>query len=431
MIEVRTLEQLTKAIRTLRLNHERGMGTIELIRSLGIDPLTQLRGSDWRATNFGGCDLKGADLSDCRLAFCDFTDADVAGAMFFGSDLHMSTLHRAKNLALAYMSSQQRTELEKLRERDARGHSSGAHVFLINGRIRIAESFQEAKKLFGAISSEGLEPDMYSAALLIGKAQNSVEAWDAYHMIQSAKCQVNNVAFVVLASKMDNIADIRDVMGKMRGKGYAPNVQIFTTLLARTRGLAAAEEVLEEMKSQQVHPSNVTYQILMRRTDFAGRKTYLSKLVSERLHPGTAELNLLLRGATREDEADDAIEMAHEYEISRDALTYALLAPYKARPDAFEALTNDMAEDDINRNSEFYKLAVNRSRMFRDACFLYGCMKLDRIEPHHRMYERFCELAEVLPTAIDPDNTDVLKQEIASLIRRKGTFADVLAAGLT
>jgi Pentapeptide repeats (8 copies)/Pentatricopeptide repeat domain len=431
MIEVRTREQLAEAIRTLYFNYERGLGTLELIRSLGIDPLTQLRGSDWRATNFGGCDLRGADLSNCRLAFCDFTEADVAGAMFSGSDLHMSTLHRANNLASAYLSPEQRRYLDELRERDEKGDSSEGRVFLINGRIRIAENFLEAKKLFDAISSGGLEPDAYSASLLIGKARNSAEAWGAYDMIRSAKCRLNDVGFVVLASKMDSIADIRDVMGKMLNQGYAPNVQIFTTLLARTRGLAAAEDVLQEMNSQQIHPSNVTYQILMRRTNFAGRKTFLNKLISDGLHPGTAELNLLLRGAVSQDEADDAIEMAQEFEISRDALTYALLAPYKARRNDFEALTNDMKEDDINRDVEFYRFALNRSRTFQGACFLYGCMKLDKIEPNPRIYERFCELAEVSPSEIVPDHTDLLKEEIEALIRRKGTFADLLAAGLT
>lgn len=430
MIEVRTLEQLAEAIRKLHFNYQEGMGTLELIRSLGIDPLTQLRGADWRATNFGGCNLRGADLSDCRLAFCDFTEADVAGAVFYRSDLHRSTLHRALNLTAAYLSNEQREYLDELRAYDARGETSEGRVFLINQRIRVAENFQEAKAHFEAITIGGLQPDPYSAALLIGTAQSPEDAWNAYRMIEAAKCPVNDVVFIVLASKMASVPEVRDVLSKMRVAGYAPGVRIFTTLLSRTTGLAEAENVLEEMEAQHVRPSNVTYEILMRRTGFEGRKKFLKRLIAEGLYPGTTELNILMRSAATEEEADDAIEIANEFEIGRDSLTYALLAPYKARPNAFDALVNDMMEDDVRRDTRFYSLALNRSRTFKAACFLYGRMKADKIEPKPRIYSRLCELAGISPSYLDPEKVGNIGAEIASVILSEGTPADIVAAGL-
>jgi hypothetical protein len=428
MIEVRTIEQLTNAIRKLKSDYARGVGTMELIRSLEIDPLTQLRGGDWRGTNFADCDLKGADLSDCRLAFCDFTDADVAGAIFYRSDLFKSTLHRALNVASAYLSVEQREYLDRCRDYDAGSDSDETRVFQINQKIRAASSFQHALAQFETILARGLQPDQYSAALLISRTQNPVEAWEAFRMVENAECPVNDVVFTVLASKMMDAGAVRAVIEKMRSMGFTPNLRIYSTLLARTKRAEDAEVVLAEMETEAIKRNNVTYQILMRRTGFEKNKTLLNRLMSEGLRPGTTELNILMRGAGNEDEADNALEIATELDIGRSSTTYALLAPHKARPNAFDTLVEDMNEDDLARDNEFYTLAIARAKDFRTACFLYGRMKIDEVQPNLRIYYRFSALAAMSLPSPGPNSS--LDKEIATLIRSKGAPADIIAAGV-
>ena len=169
---------------------------------------------------------------------------------------------------------------------------------------------------------------------------------------------------------------------------------------------------------------------MMRRADFEGAKKFLERLVKDGLYPEINELNILLRGATTEDEADETIEIANELEISRDCQTYGLLAPYKARPHAFDVLIDDMREDGIARDSGFYQLALRRSKDFAVACFLYGRMKAGGVAPDLRIYRRFCDLSRVPSFDSDFDTAAKLNFEIASIIRQVGTSSDIASAGL-
>jgi hypothetical protein len=430
MIDVTTLEQLSRAIRRLRADHARGMGTMDLIRSLDIDPITELRAGDWRGTNFATCDLRGVDLSECRLAYCDFTNADVEGAVFYGSDLYRSTLHRALNVTLAYLSDAQLFYLDECRGRDAESESDEGTVFNINQRIRAATSFDRAMKQFSSILNLGMQPDPYSAGLLMGRAQNPRQAWEAFAMIETTDCEVNDVVFTVFASKMTMASDVRAVMNIMGKKGIVPGSKIYNTLLSRTKHDEELMSIVQEMKNESIGLDNVTYDILMRRVNFVGRKSLLNHLVTHGLHPGTAELNILLRDAGSEEQADEAIEIANELEIRRNAETYALLAPHKARPGAFRTLLDDMIEDDLDRDSDFYTLAISRTKSFGDACFLFGRMARDRAPANARIYERLVQLAGVptdIPDSAEPNQSE---QAIAALIRRVGTPTDIIAAGL-
>lgn len=431
MIEVRTIEQLTDAIRNLRADHARGLGTMELIRSLEIDPLTELRGGDWRRTNFASCNLKGVDFSECRLAFCDFTRADVAGAVFYGADLFQSTIHLALNLSLAYLSDGQWRVVEDCRRYHASGENGGERVFRINQNIHVASSFQSAVAQFKSILTHGLRPDHYSAGLLISRANNPGEAWEAFEMVELSKCPLSNVVFIALASKMKDTTQIREVMQAMLSKGFTPGAHVYNTLLSRTKNLRTGlSEVLSEMQAVGINRDNVTYDILMRRTNFDGQKNLLTQLVSEGLHPGTAELNILLRGARNEDEADEAIEIGNELDIRRDSETYALLAAYKLRSSAFENLIEDMTEDDVSRDVAFYRLAFTKAKSFSDACFLYGHMKIDETPANEGIYVRLARLAQIPRADFDPSRTNWPIQAIESLILRVGAPADILAAGL-
>jgi hypothetical protein len=427
MIEVRTVEQLARAIRQVRADHARGMGTMDLIRSLKIDPLTELRGGDWRGTNFAACDLRNADLTECRFAFCDFTNADVAGAVFYGSDLFSSTLHRALNITLAYFDDSQLRHLDECRGRDAAGEGS---VFHINQKIRAATSFELAKAQFVSILERGMRPDSYSGGLLIGQAGNPRQAWEAFEMVEAAACEANEIVFTVLSSRMRSTEDVRAVMDIMRRNGVAPGSRVYNTLLSRTRDDGDLRAIVEEMHREAVVPDNVTYDILMRRAPFAGRKALLDHLLREGLHAGTQELNILLRGARSEEQADEAIEIANELEIRRDAETYALLAPHKARPSAFRTLIEDMIEDDLGRDTNFYNLAISRTSSFEEGCFLFGRMARDKVAPGARIYERLAWLGGARREFLDPDEPDAPERAIAALVRRIGTPADIRAAGL-
>lgn len=431
MIEVQSLEQLNIAIKTLRSGYSRGLGTMELLRSLGIDPRTELRGGDWRGTNFAGCDLRGADLSMCRLSFCDFTDADVAGAVFYGSDLHKSTLHRAANVDRAYLSNDQKRYLDRWNDNDSKSETDEGWVFQINQKIHAAHSFYAAKTQFDSILARGLQPDKYSAGLLLRSATSATQAWDAFGLVERAKCPLNDVVFTTLASKMDEVADIRSVIEIMRSRGFAPGVRIFNSILARTKVAPEMDGVLAEMQREGVSPDNVTYNIQMRRVSFDGRKRLMLQLVEAGLHPRTMELNILLQGARSEDQADEAIEIANELEIGRDIETYALIAPFKARSSAFRALIDDMLEDELRRDADFYALALARAKTFSDACFLYGRMKGDAVPAIARIYDRLAELAGIPRADYDDGRSAWPEEAIAALIRRVGTAGDMSAAGLS
>ncbi len=431
MIEVRTVEQLSNAIHKLRADYARGLGTIELIRSLGIDPLTDLRGADWRGTNFAGCDLKGVDFSHCRLSNCDFTRADVAGAIFYGADLYKSTIHRALNLPSAYMSDEQSQYLEVCRKYDAGNENDEQRVFQINRSIYGAPNFQSAVAHFNSILSRGFQPDQYSASMLISRAKNVREAWEAFRKAEAAKCPLDNVVFIELASKMQNVTQVREVIEMMQSRGLLPGNHIYNTLLARTKTHSDSHTVLSEMKDAEIKADNVTFTILMRREDFHGRKALFQQLVNAGLHPTATELNILMQGANSEDEADEVMEIANQFDISRNSKTYALLAPHKLRTSAFEGLIEDMAEDDLCRDIDFYKMAFARTRTFGDACFLYGHMRIDEISPNAHVYDRLAKLAEISRADFDPGRITWPAKAIESLIRRVGASVDIVAAGLT
>ena len=430
MIEVRTLEQLSGAIRTVKVNHSRGMGTMDLIRSIGIDPRTQLRAGDWRGTNFAGCDLREADLSECRLAYCDFTNADVAGAVFWGSDLYRSTLHRALNVTLAHLTHEQLHYLDECRGRDVASEGVEGTVFNINQKIRAATTFERAKAQFISISSQGMQPDAYSAGLLLGRAVSPQQAWEAFDMIEAAGCAVNHIVFTVLASKMRAPADVRTVMEIMHREGLVPGSRVYNTLLSRTKHDEELMSIVQEMERQSIKLDNITYDILMRRVNFAGRKALLNHLADQGLHAGTSELNILLGAARTEEQADEAIDFANEMNIRRDWETYALLAPHKARQSAFRTLIDDMLEDELGRDTRFYELAVSRIKSFSGGCFLFGRMARDKAKPNLRIYTRLAQLAGETPSHLKTDEDGAIEQAIIDLIGRVGTQGDIAAANL-
>jgi hypothetical protein len=430
MIEVRTVDQLNVAIRKLRTGHARGLGTMDLIKLLEIDPLTQLRGADWRGTDFADCDLRGVDLSDCRLAFCDFTNADVAGAVFHGSDLYRSTLHRAQNVVLAYLSPDQLSYLEFSRSVEENEDTEAARVFKINQKISAATSFDKAKRQFYSISAAGLHPDRYSAGLLAARAKSAADGWEALQIIGEAQCVVNEVFFTTVASRMRLASNVRKVMDAMRAEGIAPGVRIYNTLLSRMKTSEERLSVLGEMDAVGIAWDNVTYGILMRRVGFLERKSLLMRLINSKLRPNTAELNILLQAASSEDDSDDVLEIANEFGIRRDAETYALLATHKARPAAFRALSDDMIEDGINRDALFYSSAIKAAKGFSEACFLLGRMKSDGLEPDAAIFDSLAKLAALPRKNHYGRASGLARESIAALIRRVGTREDIAAARL-
>jgi hypothetical protein len=403
---------------------------MELIRSLDIDPVTGLRGADWRGTDFAACDLRNADFTECRLSFCDFTDADVAGAIFHGADLYKSSLHRALNVHLAYLADAQHRYLDLCRGLDARGAGDHGRVVQINQKIRGARSFEIAKSQYRSILDAQLRPDQYSASMLIGQARTPQEAWEAYNLVQSSHGKINDIGFTILASKMRTVAEVRAVMTAMRTQGVEPGSRIYNTLLSRMGSKAGVEHVLAEMQANDVSRDNVTYSILMRREGYAGRLDLFGDLLADGLRPHTAELNILLRSANDEEEADEVIEISNEQGIRRDYETYALLAPHKTRIRAFRAMTDDMIEDELNRRQEFYALALNRAKSFRDACFLFGRMKLDGVKPDIKIYKQLRRLAGQPAIEFEAEATKWPELAVNSLIRSVGTGEEIAAAGL-
>ncbi|HEY0112963.1 MAG TPA: pentapeptide repeat-containing protein [Allosphingosinicella sp.] len=403
---------------------------MELIRSLDIDPVTELRGADWRGTNFAACDLRNADFSECRLSFCDFTDADVAGAIFYGADLYLSRLHRAQNVTLAYLDDEQHRYLDYCRTLDARGDGDQGRVVQINQKIRGARSFGIAKSQYRSILQAGLQPDQYSASMLIGQARTPQEAWEAYELIHGSRGKINDIGFTILASKMRTVDEVRVVMATMRALGIEPGARIYNTLLSRTSGRQEVKGVLAEMRENDIRRDNVTYSILMRREGYSERLALFGELLAGGLQPHTADLNILLRGAEDEEQADEVLEIATEQGIRRDYETYALLAPHKTRLSAFRALIDDMIEDELFRHTEFYALAIGRAKNFADACFLLGRMKLDRVAPDIAIYNGLRRLAGRPAIKLGAEAAKWPDLAIDYLVRSVGTLSEIGAAGL-
>src|SRR5829696_5414608 len=117
-VDVGTPERLSTWISRVRQEAAAGMGVIDLLRLVGIDPYTDMAGADWRGTDFSGCDLRRFDLTDCRLSYCDFTGADVEGAVFLYADLFMCTLHLAHNLDRAILGPAEKRYVEYCIQRD-------------------------------------------------------------------------------------------------------------------------------------------------------------------------------------------------------------------------------------------------------------------------------------------------------------------------
>src|SRR5579883_930058 len=73
----------------------------EIARTLGLDPLTDLKGRDLSGvrlelgSNLVGANLEGANLSDADLEGADLSDANLIGAHLYGADLECAHLSGA------------------------------------------------------------------------------------------------------------------------------------------------------------------------------------------------------------------------------------------------------------------------------------------------------------------------------------------------
>ena len=102
--DVGTPERLSAWISRVRQEAEAGMGVIDLLRLVGINPYTDMTGADWRGTDFSGCDLRRFDLSDCRLSWTATLLEQMWRVQYSYTLIYLCcTLHRAHNLDRAIL----------------------------------------------------------------------------------------------------------------------------------------------------------------------------------------------------------------------------------------------------------------------------------------------------------------------------------------
>lgn len=249
------------------LSRSKSKRFVERAREIGLDPMVDLAGGDWRFCDFSKNDLAGCDFRNARLFGSNFQHSTLEGCDFRGAtDVHTAKIHLAYNWREAIFEPHQyalveaqekRLQSSLQRQKDERDPDrKEVDWFRI---IRSCSNFDEARILLDEMEEDGFPLNRFAYSYVLDRAKRSFkfkDGWDLYQTYREGGGELDEVLLTAAIGVAPDgeiaIELFNEIKRNLVPAGLWPGEKAYNAVIAKQTSFAVALAIFHEMSRRKI-----------------------------------------------------------------------------------------------------------------------------------------------------------------------------------